>query len=128
MIAYIDENKATFGVEPICRLLPIAPSTYYQVRSRPLCARQLRDTELKAHIGRVHAANFGVYGARKLWRQLNREGVVVARCTVQRLMRELGLRGAVRGKTDRTTTPEETAARPADLVNRDFSATSPNQL
>jgi len=128
MIAYIDENKATFGVEPICRLLPIAPSTYYEVRSRPPCARRLRDTELKAHISRVHAANFGVYGARKLWRQLNREGVVVARCTVQRLMRELGLRGAVRGKTRRTTTCDETAARPSDLVQRDFSATRPNQL
>ncbi len=128
MIAYIDRHKATFGVEPICKLLPIAPSTYYDARSRPPCARELRDTELKAEIARIHAANFGVYGARKVWRQLNREGVVVARCTVQRLMRDLGLRGAVRGKTRRTTTLDEAAARPADLVKRDFSAVRPNQL
>jgi putative transposase len=80
MIAYIDENKATFGVEPICRLLPIAPSTYHEARSRPPSARALRDEALKTEIARVHAANFGVYGARKVWRQLNREGIVVARC------------------------------------------------
>ena len=128
MITYIDEHKATFGIEPICRLLPIAPSTYYEARSRAPSARRLRDTELKVQIARVHAANFGVYGARKVWRQLNREGIVIARCTVQRLMRELGLAGAVRGKTRRTTTPDETALRPADLVKRDFSAARPNQL
>ena len=128
MIAYIDRNKARFGVEPICRHLPIAPSTYYEVRSRPPSARTLRDEQLKTEISRVHAANFSVYGARKVWRQLNREGIVVARCTVQRLMRELGLHGVVRGKTTRTTIPDETAARPADLVERDFSATRPNQL
>jgi transposase InsO family protein len=91
-------------------------------------ARKLRDEQLKPEIARVHAANFSVYGARKVWRQLNREGTPVARCTVQRLMREMGLRGAVRGKTRRTTTPDESAARPADLVQRDFSATRPNQL
>jgi putative transposase len=128
MIAYIDENKATFGVEPICRLLPIAPSTYYEARARAPSARRLRDQQLKAEIARVHAANFGVYGARKIWRQLNREGIVVARCTIQRLMREMGLQGVVRGKTRRTTTPDETAARPSDLVQRDFSASRPNQL
>jgi len=128
MIAYIDQNKATFGVEPICELLPIAPSTYYEARFRPPSARALHDSELKTEIARVHAANFGVYGARKVWRQLNREGFVVARCTVQRLMRELGLRGAVRGKTRRTTIPDETAIRPADLVQRDFSAAHPNEL
>jgi transposase InsO family protein len=128
MISYIDENKERFGVEPICRYLPIAPSTYYEVKSRPPSARRLRDEQLKTEIARVHAANFGVYGARKVWKQLNREGIVVARCTVQRLMRELGLQGVVRGKTRRTTTPDETAVRPADLVQRDFSATRPNQL
>ena len=128
MIAYIDENKATFGVEPICRLLPIAPSTYHEARSRSPSARALRDEALKTEITRVHAANFGVYGARKVWRQLNREGIVVARCTVQRLMRDLGLRGAMRGKTRRTTTPDELAVRPADLVQRDFSAARPNEL
>jgi transposase InsO family protein len=128
MIAYIDRHKDRFGVEPICQLLPIAPSTYHAAKRRPLSARALRDEELKAEIARVHAEHFGVYGARKVWRQLHREGIAVARCTVERLLRELGLRGAVRGKTRRTTTPDATAARPADLVERDFSATRPNQL
>jgi putative transposase len=128
MIAYIDANRDRFGVEPICQLLPIAPSTYHAARHRPPSARRRRDTELKAEIGRVHAEHFGVYGARKVWRQLHREGIAVARCTVERLMRELGLHGAVRGKTRRTTTPDATAPRPADLVERDFSAQRPNQL
>jgi hypothetical protein len=128
MIAYIDRHKDRFGVEPICQLLPIAPSTYHAAKRRPLSARALRDEELKAEIARVHAEHFGVYGARKVWRQLHREQIAVARCTVERLLRELGLRGAVRGKTRRTTTPDATAARPADLVERDFSATRPNQL
>ena len=116
MITFIDEHKDRFGVEPICRHLPIAPSTYYDAKTRPPSARALRDTELKAQIARVHAANFGVHGARKVWRQLNREGIRVARCTVQRLMRELGVQGARRGKFKRTTTPDPQAARPADLV------------
>jgi putative transposase len=128
MITYIEENRARFGVEPICRHLPIAPSTYYEVKSRTPSARGLRDERLKAEIARVHGANFGVFGARKVWRQLNREDIVVARCTVQRLMRELHLQGVRRGRTKRTTIPDEQAARPADLVNRDFSATRPNQL
>ena len=128
MIAYIDGNKARFGVEPICRHLPIAPSTYYEVRSRAPSARKLRDEQLKTEIARVHAANFGVYGARKVWRQLNREGITVARCTTQRLMRELHLQGVRRGRFKRTTIPDHQAMRPADLVNRDFSATRPNQL
>jgi putative transposase len=128
MIAYIDEHKDRFGVEPICRHLPIAPSTYYEVKTRPPSARRRRDERLKAEISRVHEANFGVYGARKVWHQLNREGIPVARCTVQRLMRELGLQGLRRGKAKRTTIPADQSARPADLVNRDFSATRPNQL
>jgi putative transposase len=128
MIAYVDANKDRFGVEPICTHLPIAPSTYYDARSRPPSARKLRDEQLKSEIARVHADNFGVYGARKVWRQLNRAGVVVARCTVRRLMRELGLQGIRRGAVRRTTIAHETAVRPADLVNRDFSATRPNQL
>jgi putative transposase len=128
MMSYIEANKDRYGVEPICEVLPIAPSTYYQARDRPPSARALRDAELKVHILRVVDANFGVYGARKVWHQLLREGVVVARCTVERLMRELGLRGAVRGKTRRTTTPGEAVPRPADLVDRDFSADRPNQL
>jgi transposase InsO family protein len=128
MTTYIDEHRDRYGVEPICALLPIAPSTYYDSRSRPPSARTLRDAALKVQIGRVHEENYGVYGARKVWRQLHREGTPVARCTVERLMAELGLRGAVRGKTRRTTTPDETVPRPADLVDRDFSADRPNQL
>jgi putative transposase len=128
MTAYIEENKHRFGVEPICGLLPIAPSTYYQDRRQLPSARAARDADLKTQIRRVHAENFGVYGARKVWRQLNREGTPVARCIVERLMAELVLRGAVRGKTRRTTTTDEAAPRPADLVERDFSASRPNQL
>jgi putative transposase len=128
MIAYIDANRDRFGVEPICQVLPIAPSSYYQHRQRRPSARAVRDTALKAEIRRVHEDNFGVYGARKVWRQLHREGISVARCTVERLMRELGLQGVRRGRPHRTTTPEAAAARPADLVERDFSAARPNQL
>ncbi len=128
MIAYIDDNKHLFGVEPICRHLPIAPSTHYEVTSRAPSAGKIRDEQLKVEVTRVRQANFGVYGARKVWKQLNREGIAVARCTVQRLMREMGLQGARRGRIKRTTIPDEQAARPADLVNRDFSATRPNQL
>jgi len=128
MIAYIDRNKHRYGVEPICRVLPIAPSTYYHATRRPASARALRDRKLKTEIARVHAEHFGVYGARKVWRQLHREGIAVARCTVERLMRELGLEGVRRGKARRTTTPDETTARPADLVDRHFAAQRPNQL
>ena len=128
MIAYIDANRDRFGVEPICKVLPIAPSTYHAARHRPPSARRRRDTELKAVIRRVHAEHFGVYGARKVWRQLHREGIAVARCTVERLMRELHLEGVRRGKPRRTTTPDQAAPRPADLVKRDFSASRPNQL
>jgi putative transposase len=106
MIAYIHAHKDRYGVEPICRVLPIAPSTYYAASHRPASARAVRDTKLKAEISRVHAEHFGVYGARKVWRQLHREGITVARCTVERLMRELGLEGVRRGKPRRTTTPE----------------------
>jgi putative transposase len=128
MIAYIDEFKHRHGVEPICQVLPIAPSTYYHAKSRLPSARALRDEELKVEIRRVHEDNFGVYGARKVWRQLHRERVAVARCTVARLMREMGLEGVRRGKPRRTTTPDAAADRPADLVERDFSASRPNQL
>jgi putative transposase len=128
MIAYVDVNRDRFGVEPICQVLPIAPSTYYAAKRRPPSARELRDEELKVEIRRVHKDNFGVYGARKVWRQLRREGTVVARCTVERLMRQLGLQGVRRGKPRRTTTPDPSASRPADLVERDFSASGPNQL
>jgi len=128
MTAYIDGHRDRFGVEPICRVLPIAPSTDHAASRRPASARAGRDAKLKGEIARVHAEHFGVYGARKVWRQLHREGMAVARCTVERLMGELGLEGVRRGKARRTTTPEETNARPADLVERDFSAARPNQL
>jgi putative transposase len=128
MIAYIHANRDRFGVEPICRALQVAPSTYYARKQRPPSARAVRDARLKVEIRRVYDDNFGVYGARKIWRQLHREGIPVARCTVERLMGELGLRGAVRGKTHRTTTPDAAAPRPADLVDRDFAAQRPNRL
>jgi len=128
MIAYIDGNKDRYGVEPICDQLPIAPSSYFDAKRRPPSARAVRDAKLRAEIARVHGENFGVYGARKVWRQLHRDGVAVARCTVERLMHEMGLRGAVRGKTRRTTVADETAPRPADLIDRNFSAERPNEL
>ncbi len=108
MIAYIDRHKERYGVEPICAHLPIAPQTYHDRKRRPPSHRALRDARLEEEIRRVHRENFGVYGARKVWRQLNREGLPVARCTVRRLMRRMGLRGAVRGKTRRTTSPTST--------------------
>jgi putative transposase len=128
MIAFVDGHKDRFGVEPICQVLPIAPSAYYAARRRPPSARSCRDQALKAEVRRVHAENFGVYGARKVWRQLHREGIAVARCTVERLMRELGLQGVRRGKARRTTTPDVAAPRPADLVDRNFAVARPNRL
>jgi putative transposase len=128
MIAYIDRNRHRYGVEPICQLLPIAPSTYHAAKRRLPSARALRDAKLKVEIRRVHAEHFGVYGARKVWRQLHREQIAVARCTVERLMGELGLEGVRRGKAQRTTTSEQAGSRPADLVEWDFSASRPNQL
>jgi putative transposase len=132
-VRFISEHKHRFGVEPICRVLtqhdwPIAPSTYYDAVSRAPSARARRDELLKAAIARVHADNYGVYGARKVWLQLNREGTEVARCTVARLMRDLGLRGARRGKRMRTTIADPAAARPADLVRRQFSPPAPDRL
>ena len=122
-----------FGVEPICRTLTeagcsIAPSTYYAVRRRPPSLRARRDEQLGRQISRVHRENFGVYGARKVWHQLRREGHQVARCTVERLMRKHGLEGVVRGKARRTTIPVEgMAERPRDLLDRDFTAPAPNR-
>ena len=108
--------------------MQIAPSTYYEHLDREPTRREVRDDELKAHINRVHGANYGVYGARKVWLTLNREGVEVARCTVERLMSDLGLRGAVRGKATTTTIADPGAARPADLVGRRFGPVAPNRL
>jgi putative transposase len=133
MVAFIDAHRDEYGVEPICAQLPIAPSTYYQSKAReadPTRAppRVQRDRERCEHIQRVWDENFGVYGARKMWRQLNREGIRIARCTTERLMRQMGLKGAVRGRTVRTTIADETASRPADLVERKFEASRPNEL
>jgi putative transposase len=128
MIAYIHAHKDRYGVEPICRVLPIAPSTYSAAHHRPSSARAVRDAKLKGEIARVHAEHFGVYGARKVWRQLHREGITVARCTVERLMGELHLEGVRRGKAHKTTTADPAAARPVDLVERDFSASRPDRL
>ena len=133
MTAFIDDHRETYGVEPICAELPIAPSVYYEHKRRDrepgrCSARSRRDSELRPQIRRVWESNFGVYGARKVWRQLHREGIGVARCTVERLMRLEGLKGVVRGETKRTTIPDEDAARPADLVDRSFEADRPDRL
>ena len=133
MIAFIDDHREAYGVEPICRLLPIAPSTchaHVAARHDPSkrSARAKRDEALRSEIARVHAENFGVYGARKVWRQLRREGIEVARCTVERLMRAMGLQGAVRGKAVKTTVPDPAQPCPRDKVHRVFSAPAPNRL
>ncbi len=133
MTEFIDEHRDVYGVEPICKVLPIAPSTYYEEKARQadpsrLPARAQRDAVLSEEVCRVWKENRMVYGARKVWRQLHREGVPGARCTVERLMGKMGLRGAVRGKRVRTTVADDSMARPADLVERDFTADRPNQL
>lgn len=133
MIAFIDEHRAVHGVEPICRVLPIAPSTYHvhaarRADPRKLPARAQRDATLKTEIQRVYEENFRVYGVRKVWRQLVREGSAVARCTVARLMRAMGLQGVVRGKKVRTTISDAAAPCPLDRVNRQFKAPRPNAL
>ena len=128
MIDYIDRHRERFGVEPICKVLRVAPSTYYAAKKRPASPRARRDAELRSEIHRVFLGNYGVYGARKVWHQLNREGITVARCTVERLMRQTGLAGRVRGRRRRTTIPGDPAGRPADLVERCFAAPEPNRL
>jgi putative transposase len=133
-VAYIDAHRDRFGVEPICRVLTehgckIAPNTYWVAKNRPPSARALRDEELKPQILRVHSENLDVYGADKVWTQLNREGTRVARCTVERLMGDLGLSGVRRGRAYKVTTrSDERQHRPSDLVDRDFTAPAPNRL
>jgi len=127
-VKFIEEHRERWGVEPICRVLQFAPATYYAARTRPASARELWDRELKPEIQRIWNENFRVYGADKVWAQLRREGYRVARCTVERLMRDLGLRGVVRGKTPRTTLVEDGATGPVDLVDRHFVAPAPNRL
>ena len=133
-MAFIDEHRGRFRVEPICRALSehgckIAPNTYWVARKRPPSARAVRDEYLRSEIARVHAENLSVYGADKVWAQLNREGIRVARCTVERLMREMGLTGARRGRAFKVTTrSDERQRRPDDLVDRQFKAPTPNRL
>ncbi|MEX5636539.1 IS3 family transposase [Parafrankia sp. FMc2] len=130
VVAFIDQHKEDLGgVEPICDVLQVAPSSYYAAKKRPPSARSLRDAELLVEITRVWKENYEVYGARKVWRVLNREGITVARCTVERLMRAAGLTGALRGGArPRTTRADPAAPRPADLVDRQFTADRPNAL
>jgi putative transposase len=133
MVAFIDAHREVYGVEPICAVLPIAPSSYYEQKARHadptrLPARAQREARLRPEIERVWRTPRRVYGAKKIWKQLGREHIPVARCTVARLMGQLGLRGVVRGRRVRTTSPDAMAERPRDLVERDFHATRPNQL
>ena len=132
-MTFLDDHRNAYGVESICSVLPIAPSTYYEQKARQadpdrLPARAKRDRFLTEEILRVWKENFCVYGVRKMWKQLEREGIDAARCTVERLMRKNQLQGAIRGKKFKTTVTDDSSARPLDLVDRDFNATRPNQL
>ena len=132
-VAFVDSQKAEHGVQPVLQALEstpaqIAPSTYYAAKTRPASARTVRDAALIEMIERIHAENYGVYGARKIWHELHRQGVEVARCTVERLMRQAGLRGLLRDRSPRTTRPAPETGRPHDLVKRNFTAEHPNQL
>lgn len=133
MVSFIDAHRDVYGVEPICRVLPIAPSTYHAHAARrldPTAAppRVHRDAELRHTIRRVFDENFRVYDARKVWRQMNREGPSVARCTVARLMEQMGLQGVGRGRSIRTTISDKAAPCPSDLVNRQLRAPGPNRI
>jgi len=133
MIAFIDAHRDAYGVEPICRVLPIAPSTWHEHAARRadpsrLPARAKRDEVLKEEVRRVFDENFGVYGVRKVWRQMKREGFDIARCTVARLMKSMGLQGVIRGKPVKTTISDKAAPCPLDKVNRQFQAPAPNRL
>jgi putative transposase len=127
-VRFINDQRHRWGVEPICRTLEIAPSTYYAATNRPASARQLQDEALRPEVARVHQDNYGVYGAHKVWRQLHREGFEVGRDRIRRLMRKLQLAGVRRGKAKRTTFPGEVSERPQDLVERSFVAAAPNRL
>jgi putative transposase len=133
MICFIEDHRGTYGVEPICKVLPIAPSTYHEHALRKkeperLPSRAKRDLSLKPEIRRVFQENFAVYGVRKVWRQLKRESFDVARCTIERLMRDMGLKGAIRGKPFKTTMSDKSVPCPLDHVNRQFHASAPNRL
>ena len=133
MVEFIEAHQRAYGIEPICAVLPIAPSTYHEQQARKrdptrLPERAQRDARLRPEIQRVWEENQSVYGAKKVWRQMKREQFEVARCTVTRLMRQMGLRGVVRGRTFKTTIPELKAERPPDLVARNFTVDRPNRL
>jgi len=133
MLAFIDAHRDQYGVESICKLLPIAPSTYYEHKARQsdpggAPKRVQRDNQLRAVIRRVWQENFRAYGARKVWKQLHRECIPVARCTVERLMRQEGIRGVVRGRRTRTTVPDAALEKPLDRVQRRFTASRPDEL
>jgi len=133
MVAFIDRHRDQYGVEAICALLPMAPSSYYEYKARQIDASRLparthRERQLEGEIHRVWQENFQVYGVRKMWRQLNREAIAVARCTVARLMARMGLRGVVRGRQFRTTVADAALARPEDRVQRNFAAERPDAL
>jgi putative transposase len=128
MVAYIDEHREEFGIEPICEVMQFAPSTYYAAKTRPLSQRTIRDAVLKVAIVTVHQANYEVYGVAKMWKAMRRTGEDIGRDQVARLMRELGIEGARRGRKTRTTRADEKANRPPDLVERQFTADRPNQL
>ena len=133
MIAFINDHREAYGIEPICKVLPIALSTYHahiaqRIDPSKRSARAQRDEALKIEVRRVFEENFRVYGARKVWRQLRREGFTIARCTVERLMASLGLQGVIRGKPVRTTISDKSVACPLDHVNRQFQASRPNAL
>ena len=128
MTRFIDESRARFGAEPICRVLEFNPSTYYAAKKRPPSARSIEDERLKTEIKRVHKDSFDVYGARKVWLHLRREGTPAARRTVGRLMRDPGLPGVRRGAFKKTAVPDESAPQPVDLVNREFTATRPDEI
>ena len=133
MVSFVDDHRAEHGVEPICKVLPIAPSTYYDrlaKRADPACRsdRARRDEALRSEIERIFDANYKVYGVRKIWHQMRREGFDVARCTVARLMKEMGLQGVIRGKPHKTTIPDKAASCPLDKVNRQFRVPAPDML
>jgi len=133
MIRFVEDHRADHGVEPICRILPIAPATFYDQlakRAYPsrLSNRAQRDAELKPEIERVFEENLSVYGVRKVWHQMRREGFDIARCTVARLMKDIGIEGVIRGKSPKTTVPDKALPCPLDRVNRQFHAPAPNVL
>ena len=128
MIEFIDANRKEFGVESICSVLPIAPSTYYATKTRPPSKRQVDDERLVVEIRRVWEENYRVYGRRKIWAQLNREDIPIGRDRCERLMKQAGITGAVRGRRPQTTTPDASAPRAPDLIDRDWNVAGPNRV